>query len=64
MPANITPGNMVKVMTQAQDDQEGHKDYEFLVAQAVLLTVKQSSRAAGWFLIVPAVTFMDDAYYI
>jgi hypothetical protein len=52
---------MINVVTQAQDDEEAHKDYELLVAHAVLLTVKPRWRAASWFLIVPAVTYIDDA---
>jgi hypothetical protein len=40
---------MINVVTQAQDNQQGHKDYEFLVAHAVLLTVMPSWRAARDF---------------
>jgi hypothetical protein len=53
---------MINVVTQDQDDQEDHKDYEHLVAHAVLLRGKPSWRAVRWFLIFPAVTYMDDTF--
>jgi hypothetical protein len=51
---------MINVVTQAQDDQEDHKDYEFLVAHVVLLPDKPSWRPKN-FQFVPAVTYRDDA---